>query len=585
MKNIIFIVSGLILLSVSCRKDIDLVDTSYIFPGPKEYIKTSVGGIIVDEGDNVISNVKVSIGDKSLATDKNGIFLFKNIVVDSKNIYIRAEYPGYFTGSHTIITKPGTRNSIKIQLLSKTTVKTYQSNQIGSAIYNDYSVEIPANAVITEDGTDYTGLVKIVSKWLDPTSDKLGDKMPGRLIGLSSGGSITGLTTMGMIAVELLNNADETLRLKDGFEATIKMKVPKSIVNKAPVVIPLWYFDEKNGIWKEEGSANLINGTYEGKVKHFTFWNCDYNVPFVEMVFKIVDQFGKPIEGAYVFAQILNLSSVGSGISDNNGEVSGFVPKDEIINIQVSLPFSACMVPALTQQIGPYSQNSSIILTINNNLNNYTISGDVIDCDNNPVTEGYIYIKAKKDIIWVNNSGHFEKTLMICGQPTVSIILKGIDIINFKSSQDIILNLSSGDSVNIGTIQACDAVSDYITYSFNGDTYTYADPHFAANLYNILEIERYHTPQSIGMQIEILNLKGLGLYSIGSLDATGEDKNGITIRHGCQFCGALTANITEYNGPGSYVAGTFSGMVNDSSNYPTIVPINVSGTFRSIWNK
>jgi WD40 repeat protein len=40
--------------------------------------------------------------------------------------------------------------------------------------------------------------------------------------------------------------------------------------------MPLWYFDETLGMWKEEGTATLKNGVYTGTVTHFTDHNLDY---------------------------------------------------------------------------------------------------------------------------------------------------------------------------------------------------------------------------------------------------------------------------------------------------------------------
>jgi hypothetical protein len=45
----------------------------------------------------------------------------------------------------------------------------------------------------------------------------------------------------------------EKVELAEGLPATLTFAVPASMKDQAPATIPLWYFDEDEGIWKEEG--------------------------------------------------------------------------------------------------------------------------------------------------------------------------------------------------------------------------------------------------------------------------------------------------------------------------------------------
>jgi hypothetical protein len=70
--------------------------------------------------------------------------------------------------------------------------------------------------------------------------------------------------------------AGEKLQISTGNTAKLNFSIPSSLQAAAPNTIALWYVDEKTGLWKEEGMATKNGNAYEGDVKHFTYWNCDY---------------------------------------------------------------------------------------------------------------------------------------------------------------------------------------------------------------------------------------------------------------------------------------------------------------------
>ena len=100
-------------------------------------------------------------------------------------------------------------------------------------------------------------------------------QMPGMLYAENENGAERMLQTLGMLAVELRGSGGEDLNLAEGSTSEIKVPVDASLMSIAPNTIPLWYFDEVNGYWKEEGQATLQGNMYVGTVSHFSFWNCD----------------------------------------------------------------------------------------------------------------------------------------------------------------------------------------------------------------------------------------------------------------------------------------------------------------------
>ena len=86
------------------------------------------------------------------------------------------------------------------------------------------------------------------------------------------------IESFGALAVTFKDAAGHPVDLRDGETATIR--IPAATRGTTlPATVPLYYFDEENGYWKEEGTATL-KGTapdqyYEGTVSHFTIWNVD----------------------------------------------------------------------------------------------------------------------------------------------------------------------------------------------------------------------------------------------------------------------------------------------------------------------
>ena len=100
--------------------------------------------------------------------------------------------------------------------------------------------------------------------------------MPGGdLSAQRTDGSSTMLLSYGMTAVNLTDNNGNKLQLKEGSEATLTFPIPVSMKDNLPASIPLWSFNEKTGLWEEEGLAELKGDVYVGKVKHFSWVNLD----------------------------------------------------------------------------------------------------------------------------------------------------------------------------------------------------------------------------------------------------------------------------------------------------------------------
>ncbi len=585
MKKLILLSLILITAIVACRKDQEDTDVNVIYPpGPYVLVKTSIGGHIVDENGGTVADAVVRLGDKTTKTDAKGVFNFRDITVNAKGAYIKVEHPNYFHGSRTINVSSGTRNTVKIQLLSNVATKFVSAASGGLADYTDYSVALPAGGISTATGAPYSGQVGVAAKWLNPVSAGFGEQMPGRLEGITTDNQRSGMVSLGMLAVELKDAAGNKLKISDGYEAALRMKVPAQMLSTAPATIPLWYFDEAEGIWVEEGQATLNNGFYEGKVKHFSFWNHDYKDPLVEIQFNVVDQNGNPVEGAKVHTQLPSSGLYGFGYTDNTGTIYGLVPQNQVLDAKIFPPNLNCTTPVLTQQIGPFAQNGAYTFTINlSSVLTYTISGDLLDCNSAPVTNGYVQIDGQNDVFWADNSGHFDITLISC-TPLTTVTLTGYDLTALKISTPLPLDVSSG-SANAGAVTVCDALQSYLTYAFGGQIYTNPNPliqpldSLPIGVVDQILITTGQ-PSTLSIYLYLDDVTGVGTYNPQYVSAEGTI-NGNQIYHGCDLCPGMTVNITEYNGLGGIISGTYSGTISDfGSGQQPPPPVAISGSFR-----
>ena len=220
--------------------------------------------------------------------------------------------------------------------------------------------------------------------------------MPGDLRGITITDQERGLLSFGMMAVEIYSKNDEKLQIGNGKAVEISFPLPADLHAAAPSIIPLWYFDTDDGLWKEEGSARLQNGKYVGEVKHFSFWNCDDPYTLVSMEGKIVDLNGNPLAGKWVRMTIVNSPSPSSGFgyTDNNGVFKGKIPKNKELQVIVK---NNCGDIVHDEIIGPFPDDvilSDIIIDPNGQKTIH-FTGTLTDCNSAvPISNGYIEIQA-----------------------------------------------------------------------------------------------------------------------------------------------------------------------------------------------
>ncbi|WP_299386769.1 hypothetical protein [uncultured Lacinutrix sp.] len=410
-------------------------------------------GTVVNEEDNPIAGATINIGSTFTVTDANGVFSIVSATVYSKFADIKVSKNGFINSSRALVPTSGV-NQVKIMLLSLDPVATIIAGQpLTIALPDGVEVDFPGQFT-NQFGGAYQGNVDIIMKSLSVDNEYFTQMMPGNLTAENIDGELRVLESYGMIAVELRGDGGEELNIAPGEPGIIRVPVASSITNP-PATIPLWYFDEDNGYWKEEGSATLVNGRYEGEVSHFSFWNCDAPFETIDFCVTIVDQNNNPIPNILVQIErdASGWSSTTSGYTDNNGLVCGLVPANETLTLTVS--DFGCVSNEFSMALGPYSEDQNISVTAQSGgalTTNFTAIFN--DCNGDAITNGYLQLvyNNQSQIIPITD-GEIAVVIDYCASDT-SYSAQVIDVTNSQST-GVFNGSFTAPTTDLGTEMSC----------------------------------------------------------------------------------------------------------------------------------
>ena len=577
-------------LIYSCQKDFSFEKGDN---GTVITTSANLEGRVTDETGLPVSGAIVKAGLVTTQTDRNGNFKFVNASFTTGETFVTVSKSGFFLGSRTFFSGENSNNFIKIQLLRKTITARLDAAAGGDADIrgNGGSVHFEPNTFVTANGSTYTGTVLVATHYLDPTSQDINDQMPGDLRGTATNGATVGLKSFGMIAVELTGEAGQKLQIKSGMNATLNVNIPASLSAAAPATIPLWYFNDSTGLWKQEGSAVKSGDSYTGNVAHFTFWNCDDPFEYVKIKARVTNNTGLPVAGVKVKITAPVTGATAYDYTDNNGNVDGFVPKNQTLTLEV---INTCGQAAYSGNIGPFSSQTDIgnvVMT----QNTTTISGTVISCANTPVANGYVQIGINGNIEFAGViNGAFNYTFLNCNNSPV-VQLLAVDNESLQQGNTVTVNLTSS-TVNAGVLTACGtSANTFFNMTVNGTTlsgntpdynrYAWKDTSYVDSSGCDYYYAAYDSSVSrylfASLHLPITQVFGTP-SSFPLLDAGYSGINGITEDMSLSpLTPGQQITFTEYGGLGQFVAGNYSGQMR-RENY--VNGINIIDTVNVILN-
>ena len=421
---------------------------------------TTIYGRITDESGAPIAGVSAGAGSQMAVTDANGIFIIKDATVPKGRAIVIAKKAGYFNAAKAEVpSSNGTR--IEMSMMTDAATANVSGKNGGTInISGGASIAFSGGSFTDASGGAYTGPVKVSARYLDPKNVSFFDYFSGDDMAQASSGKNVSLISSGVLRVELKDQNGQTLKLDASKPATLSF--PQPIDTKAPAIMPLWYFDESLGMWKEGGSATLKNGMYSGTVTHFTDWNLDYydstgqlgaygtvslrvicnTMPIGGVVMTIVgdDAPGKYFvhpggktgpDGMITFLRFpANRPTLIDIRSDRNGGA-----------FFINTPITVNLTPGQTLDLGDISLNSPCPASI---------KGALTTCDDSR-TEGLVTISDGKNLTYLYTKGDFT----VQAASGIPLTVDAIDANGNQATTVSVPPLASGELRDIGNIKIC----------------------------------------------------------------------------------------------------------------------------------
>lgn len=303
----------------------------------------ALSGIVRDASGTPIEGVSIVSGSSVATTNTDGFFEFDQIqVVSVQNdrSVVRFSKAGYFDVVRSMDADDDAADgaSWEVVMCKKenndfTSIKTYSSSSDQTLQAGEMKIDMPQDGYkVDGTGAGYTGKVKSEMVYLDPNNERFAEMMPGGdLAAVRSDNSSAQLVSYGMTDLNMYAENGDKLQLKDGSKAKLTFPIPAGMDKNPPASIPLWSFNEKTGLWEEEGSAALQGNVYVGEVAHFSWVNLDYPEKQGTVYGYVKDDTGKVLPGVRLsIGQLL-----ASTVSKSDGYYSHEVPANTAFSITV----------------------------------------------------------------------------------------------------------------------------------------------------------------------------------------------------------------------------------------------------------
>ena len=432
-------------------------DASFQTTNFGESVIADFTGLIRDASGNGVSGAQVKIGGTITETDSNGFFIIQDATTFEHFAFLKVSKDGYISGSRALIPDVNTINDIQVTLLEKNIVATVEAGEFSTAILGESSVSF-MGGFIDENNNPYTGSVEVSMHYLKPNERETFEQMPGMLFAQNLSNEARSLETYGMVAINLFSPNGDLLNIAEDSPATIEFPVDNTQIGVAPESIPLWFFDENVGYWKQQGEAVKVGGAYIGEVTHFTWWNCDLPIDYVEVCIILQDENGG-LAGAPI--QIIRNETgqiIFEGIANQDGNECGLFPAGEEVTLKVFGTDDCADQQIYEIQLGPYNTDTSIAVTVpSETIDQTTLIGTVTNCDGMPLEDGIgLLINSFGQVTgipFIIENGVLDYTFVYCAETPYEIII--IDQDQNQSTGLLPVSITS-EITNLGTLSTCE---------------------------------------------------------------------------------------------------------------------------------
>lgn len=261
----------------------------------------SLSGQIKDTNGSDLSGVMVTVsGVEATQSNPDGYFTVP-VVPAADRVVVTFSKEGYVSTTANVRIQERRTTTTDPVMARVGQVSSYTGSEL-TISHTGGDITIPENALVDSTGAPFTGTAEAAFTVFDPTNTAERNAFPGDFIGRTQGGDDIPILSYGFFDITVRDSEGNELQLADGQEATFSIPIPADLLNSTeppPDTMPLWHFNEENGMWEEKGTVTRVGDNYEGSVPHFSVWNND--VGYIRSwVRGYVVCNGVPVQGAKV---------------------------------------------------------------------------------------------------------------------------------------------------------------------------------------------------------------------------------------------------------------------------------------------
>jgi len=257
-----------------------------------------------------VADVNVTIGNASTLTDKNGYYTLSSLAA-SQDAVVTFQKRGYLLGStHIQLQSSEEKDTLPNYLEYAISPYEYQVNIPSTKEVKSTHIYLNASTYNDAAGNAFEGTVSVKLTILDPEKKGFLSAFPGLFKGIDTNGVTKQFQSFGLITLLCKDTHGNALMLKEGETATLRF-ISVSLKEK-PETLPLWYYDDAQGLWVEEGYGQLQDdGSYLGEISHFGTWSLNKPLEEEAGIYRgrIVDEEGSPISHVRLQAMGTNWTS------------------------------------------------------------------------------------------------------------------------------------------------------------------------------------------------------------------------------------------------------------------------------------
>ena len=242
---------------------------------------TEIKGQVIMSDDTPIPGVHVQAGKLAAETDSQGNFVLTN--VEYGTYVVSFEHPNYVFTQRTIVAQYDSSPYLVLSMLERSLPKTINADQLTEFVQGPLKLVFkPGDLVIESSGLPVHGNIEVLATTIEPGKKGDIEASPAPLEGLSEGGQVTSLVSLGMFEIEILQNG-ERVQVRPGGSVDVRMQLPELAGINETSVVPLWHHDHNLGIWVQasglqaHANGHSKNGALEfaAALPHFSTWNFD----------------------------------------------------------------------------------------------------------------------------------------------------------------------------------------------------------------------------------------------------------------------------------------------------------------------